>query len=419
MGSTDAAQRKRYLIISITANMAILGFFKYFGFFSESLQHLLGTFGYNPGWTTLNIVLPVGISFYTFQSMSYTIDIYNNKLKPSDKFSDFALFVAFFPQLVAGPIERARHLLPQIYRPRTIKLDQFYEGSYLIFWGMFQKVFVADNLAKISDTIFALGGPYDRVEVLIGAYAFSFQIFCDFAGYSNIARGLCKVMGFDIMVNFNLPYFAQNPSDFWRRWHISLSTWLRDYLYIPLGGNRGGQLKTLRNLMLTMLLGGLWHGAAWTFVLWGGYHGLLLIVYRVAEYLRERWSWTAWSSSRLWTVCKIVFFYHLVCYGWILFRAQSFEQITAMTGGLVFSPGNFGSASEAARYVAILAGMINKMVLYITPLLFIQLLQYRRNDPLVVFRWPWVVRGLFYYVYVVLIILYGETNAQDFIYFQF
>ena len=190
--------------------------------------------------------------------------------------------MAFFPQLVPGPIERAKRLLPQILSPRKLTLDKFYEGCYLIFWGLFQKVFVADNLAKIVEVIFDAKATYDGTQVLLALYTFAFQIFCDFAGYSNIARGLGKCMGFDIMVNFNLPYFATNPREFWQRWHISLSSWLRDYLYIPLGGNKKGNIITYRNLAITMLLGGLWHGAAWNFVVWGAYHAILLIIHRLS-----------------------------------------------------------------------------------------------------------------------------------------
>ena len=235
-------KRKRlFLFFSVFGNLAILGFFKYFNFFATNLQELLKIFGFSIHPHFLHIILPIGISFYTFQTMSYTIDIYRGRMAPTKKFFDLALFVAFFPQLVAGPIERAKHLLPQILVPRKLSLDKFYEGCYLIFWGLFQKVFIADNLAKIVDPVFAGNSPYNGIQVILALYAFAFQILCDFSGYSNIARGLGKCMGFDIMVNFNLPYFSTNPREFWRRWHISLSTWLRDYLYISLGGNRRGK----------------------------------------------------------------------------------------------------------------------------------------------------------------------------------
>ena len=236
--ANESCQRRKFLFVSVAVNLIILGFFKYFNFFVSSLNSLFIAFGLSIDIPILTIVLPVGISFYTFQTMSYTIDIYYKKIKPVDSFSDFCLFVAFFPQLVAGPIERAKNLLPQILRPRKVNLCDFYSGSYLIFWGIFLKVFIADNLAQVVDPIFIKEPPYMGKEVLVSLYAFSFQIFCDFAGYSNIAIGVARCMGFKLMNNFNLPYFSTNPSEFWQRWHISLSSWLRDYLYIPLGGNR-------------------------------------------------------------------------------------------------------------------------------------------------------------------------------------
>ena len=266
-------RKKLFLIISVTGNLTILGFFKYFNFFAHDFQLILARFGIPTHPLVLNIVLPVGISFYTFQTMSYTIDIYRGEMRPTRRFLDLALFVAFFPQLVAGPIERAKHLLPQIIKPRLITPRQFREGLWLIYWGFFLKVFVADNLAGIVDRVFAGAETISGIEVLLGLYAFAFQILGDFAGYSSIAIGLARLMGIDIMTNFLFPYFVTNPRDFWKNWHISLSTWLRDYLYIPLGGNRRGRLMTYRNILITMLLGGLWHGAAWTFVIWGGVSG--------------------------------------------------------------------------------------------------------------------------------------------------
>jgi len=283
--NSNSVKRKRFfLFLSVFGNLSILGFFKYFNFFVGDLTALINYFGFSFQTHSLNIILPVGISFYTFQTMSYTIDIYRDKLRPTRRFFDFALFVAFFPQLVAGPIERARNLLPQILSPRTFSVDRFYEGCYLIFWGLFQKIVIADNLAKMVVPVFG-DWQYESGKVLLALYAFAFQIFCDFAGYSNIARGLGRVMGFEIMVNFRLPYFATNPREFWRRWHISLSSWLRDYLYIPLGGSRKGAIFTCRNILITMLLGGLWHGAAWTFVFWGVYHSFLLVAHRGVELL--------------------------------------------------------------------------------------------------------------------------------------
>ena len=275
--SESPGERKALLAASICVNLGILGFFKYFGFFAESFASLLNSFGFQSSTPFFNIVLPVGISFYTFQTMSYTIDVYRRKLPATRNFFDFALFVSFFPQLVAGPIERATKLLPQVLQPRKFSQSNFVEGFYLIILGLFKKVVIADNMAPIVNYIFSRDvSTLSGAEVLVGVYAFAFQIYGDFAGYTDIARGVAKWLGFDLMLNFRMPYFATSPSDFWQRWHISLSSWLRDYLYIPLGGNRQGTLLTYRNLMLTMVLGGLWHGAAWTFVAWGFFHGLIL-----------------------------------------------------------------------------------------------------------------------------------------------
>jgi len=408
--SDDARRRKLFLFFSIFGNLSILGFFKYFDFFASSLQGMLGHFGLSVEPRLLHIILPVGISFYTFQTMSYTIDIYRNQMKPTKRFFDFALFVAFFPQLVAGPIERAKHLLPQILGPRKLSLDRFYEGCYLIFWGLFLKVFIADNLARIVDPIFNAPPPYSGAKVLISLYAFAFQIFCDFAGYSSIARGLGKVMGFDIMINFNLPYFATNPSEFWKRWHISLSTWLRDYLYIPLGGNKKGTFFTYRNLAITMLLGGLWHGAAWTFVIWGLYQGLLLICHRLVKPFLEKIPCPRSNAlKKVWFAARVVFFFHLVCLGWLIFRAQSVKQITAMLDSLLF---NF-------RLYELHLGAVLKIVAITLILIVVQIFQFIKNEPLFVLKQKWPIRAILYCLMFYLLLIFGVTSGKEFIYFQF
>src|SRR5436305_788227 len=231
----------------------------------------------------LEVVLPIGISFYTFQSMSYVIDVYRREIPPTRNLIEFAAFVSFFPHLVAGPIMRPTTLLPQIEQKRRFDIQQFYQGSYLIFWGLTKKVVVADNLALFVNDLFSQWQTINGGLALLAIYAFAFQIYCDFSGYTDAARGIAKCLGFELALNFNLPYLSANPKEFWARWHISLSTWLRDYLYIPLGGNRGGKVMVYRNLMLTMIIGGLWHGAAWTFVLWGFYQGALLVGHRLLE----------------------------------------------------------------------------------------------------------------------------------------
>lgn len=403
--------RKRFLAISVICNLSFLGFFKYFNFFAESFQVLLNGMGLTVNPVLLNIILPVGISFYTFQTMSYTIDIYRGQLQPTRNLRDFALFVAFFPQLVAGPIERAKRLLPQVTTPRKLGFDQFFEGVFLIYWGLFQKVFVADNLAKIVDPVYAESGVQNGALVLIATYAFAFQIFCDFAGYSNIARGVSKCLGFDIMVNFKLPYFAKNPSDFWRRWHISLSSWLRDYLYIPLGGNRNGTWRTYKNLMLTMLLGGLWHGAGWTFVVWGAYQGLLLVGHRLMVSL------IAWMpvqverfQNKLSELFKILIFFQLVCIGWVFFRAQSLEQALDLLESIVT---NFTiSSGLGLRYT------FQTFLFFTSILIVIQLMQYWKKDLMVLFKLPAPALGLIFGVMFSLMVQYA-IPGHSFIYFQF
>ena len=273
-------RRRGWLLLSLINNLGILAVFKYFNFFAASLSGLLQYFGLHAGFTTLSIVLPVGLSFYTFQAISRTVDSYRGIFDPSRRLIDYAAYHAFFPQLVAGPIERARHLMPQFETVRPIDREMITTGALLFTWGLYKKVAIADNLAPLVNAVFNEPAGHTTGAYLAAVLGFTFQIYCDFSGYSDMARGLARCLGFDLMANFNLPYFARTPSEFWRRWHISLSSWLRDYLYIPLGGNRGSALRVNYNLMLTMLLGGLWHGASWTFVVWGGIHGAILVVYR-------------------------------------------------------------------------------------------------------------------------------------------
>jgi len=399
----DPRKRKAFVVFSVVVNLVILGFFKYFNFFITSLTNFFSHFGINLPLPALNIILPIGISFYTFQSMSYVIDVYRQEIKPTRRWADYALFVSFFPHLVAGPIMRAKQLLVQVIEPRIVTLSKFYEGCFLIFWGLFEKIFVADNLAKIVNPIFAGGPTYNGVEVLVALYAFAFQIFCDFDGYSNMARGLGKCLGFEIMINFHLPYFATNPREFWQRWHISLSTWLKDYLYVPLGGNRGSTLLTFRNLSVTMLLGGLWHGASWTFVLWGAYHGLLLIGHRLISSLRAPSNF-AWPK-----IIKVVFFFHLVILGWLLFRAQSLSQVEQMMHALMF---NFYINKESGF-------LFWKFLAIISFLLAVQIGQYKTNDLMFLYRRHWVTKTIAYAVMMYLIIGWGAMKAEEFIYFQF
>ena len=409
-GSQSAFRRRLLLTFSVTANLSILGFFKYANFFVDSAEQLLSGLSLPVSDWRLDVILPVGISFYTFQTMSYTIDVYRGKLRPLDNLIDFSLYVAFFPQLVAGPIERGASLAPQMTGKPPVSLDDLYAGSWLVVKGVFKKAVIADNLAPVVQSVFSASSP-SGPEVLIGVYAFAFQIYGDFAGYSDIARGTARMMGYRLMLNFRLPYFATNPSEFWQRWHISLSSWLRDYLYIPLGGNRGGTLRTCRNLMITMVLGGLWHGAAWTFVVWGAYHGAILVAYRLVTANRQPASAAARPSgfSALQWGIQVAVMFHLVCIGWLLFRAESLAQAGRMLAALVGPWQWTGELAQPAWQIVLLCG----------PLLMVQLLEERTKNLNLIPCLSLLPRTLAYAATLGAILTLGNFGGQEFIYFQF
>lgn len=318
---TDPRQRRALLLLSLALNFSFLGFFKYSNFFVDSFSHLAALLGLkNIPISLWQIVLPPAISFYTFQEVAYIVDVYHRKLKSADSLVDYALFVSLFPHLIAGPIQRPSHLLPQVQQPRVWDPAKAFDGMILILEGLFRKVVIADNCALIANAAFSgnFGGP-NFITVVLGTVAFAWQIYGDFSGYSSMARGSAQLLGFHFMVNFRQPYLAQSLQDFWRRWHMSLSSWLRDYLYIPLGGNRKGRRRTYVNLMLTMLLGGLWHGANWTFVVWGGIHGAALAVERVVTGDSEIRDSTALVARSL----RRIPVFAIVCIAWIFFREPS------------------------------------------------------------------------------------------------
>lgn len=341
----EARRRKAYLIGSIAYNLSVLCFFKYFNFFAHSAVALANSIGITLDEVTLTVLLPIGISFFTFQSMSFSIDVYRGQLKPTDSITKFAAYISFFPQLVAGPIEHASHLLPQFDRLRAIGWTHIQNALPLFVWGLYKKVVVADNIGKLADASFGNAAHATTPQMLCGALAFAFQIYGDFSGYSDMARALAQMLGFELIVNFNLPYFSRTPSEFWRRWHISLSTWLRDYLYISLGGNRMGEVMTYRNLMLTMVLGGFWHGASWTFILWGAFHGFILVIYRLFDIDRKlarqdtRTASGLLSQSMAWMVMCI-----LTLIGWIIFRSQNWATLSAAFRALLQMSGSFRDA---------------------------------------------------------------------------
>ena len=403
----EPRKRKVFVLLSMALNLGMLGYFKYYNFFAESLQAALARGGIHVALSHLNVVLPIGISFYTFQSMSYVIDVYRRDIPPTRNFVQFAAFVSFFPHLVAGPIMRPTTLLPQVARPRRFDITQFYQGVYLIAWGLVKKVVIADNLSAIVNDLFGKWQTLDGGLAMVAIYAFAFQIYCDFSGYTDAARGIAKCLGFELALNFNLPYFATSPQDFWARWHISLSTWLRDYLYIPLGGSRGSTIKLYRNLMLTMIIGGLWHGAAWTFILWGTYQGIILVGHRLARPWLDRVDPTEPIDRACWKAVRIVATFHMVCFGWLLFRAQSVEQVAGMVRAIIERP-----AIPASSYLL-------PVLVAIVPLLLYQAFQYASKDLDVMARTPWYVRSVFYTACFYAFVLAGEFGGGQFIYFQF
>ena len=415
-------RRKAALLTSVVCQLGLLGVFKYFNFFAETFVTGFHGLGIEIDPVLINVILPVGISFYTFQSLSYAIDIYRGQFEPTDRFFDFALFVSYFPQMVSGPIERARHLLPEFQKPRVITLEQSGRGLYLIMVGMFKKVAVADGVAPSVNQVFGSTGLVTSADVIAGTVLFAVQIYCDFSGYTDIARGVSKLFGIDLMLNFNLPYFAKNARDFWRRWHISLSTWLSDYLYKTLGGNRGTLAFICRNLMITMLLGGLWHGAAWNYVLWGFYHGMLLSVHRVWTYLRERSVVGGMAPAPLGAAAvqrrphllagpaKIAVFFLFTLYGWLLFRATSLHQVVDFTR-LIFT--DFGSLDYGAAIprLSALAGI---------PLLAaMELVEYNLDDRYWYRKLPLPLLGLLAATLVFLTLMGTSNEPAQFIYFQF
>ena len=415
--SSDQNRRKFFLYLSLTSNLTILGFFKYYNFFAETLQILFNRFGIILHPHLLHVILPVGISFYTFQAMSYAIDIYRNQLKPTKKLGDFLVIVSFFPHLVAGPIQRAVNLLAQVTSPRLITHEKIMQGTWLFFYGLFQKAFVADNLARMVDPVF-IHTPSNGAIVLISIYAYAFQIYGDFAGYSNMARGLAKLMGFELMINFRNPYFSTNPQEFWHRWHISLSTWLRDYLYISLGGNRRNEVRTYINLFLTMFLGGLWHGAAWHYVFWGGYHGLLLIIQRWADkniFSRVKpqafWNGQFYDKHlRHWLKpVQIIIFFHLICLGWIFFRSQSMDQSSELIHAVL----------TAFHWTTAVKHHLIRFVFYALPVIFFEIMEYRKDDPCFVLRWNPIAQGCTYFFIYYCLMIYGIQGGEQFVYFQF
>lgn len=394
---------------NITINLLILGFFKYFNFFGESFAQLLSLFGLKADWATLNIILPVGISFYTFQALSYTIDIYRKKLQPTHDPVAFFAFISFFPQLVAGPIERATNLLPQFERNRHFEYEQGADGMRQMLWGFFKKVVVADNCALVVNEVWAGFEGMQSTTLLLAAVLFTVQIYCDFSGYSDIAIGCAKLFGIKLMRNFNNPYFSRDIAEFWRRWHISLTTWFRDYLYIPLGGSRVGKWKVVRNTFIIFLVSGLWHGANWTFLAWGAYHALLFLPLILLGKNRKHTGIVAEGRllPSLKELVQMGLTFLLAVLGWIIFRAESIGDAWQYIC-CIFTNGNTGWGSSS-----------NPIILVLTCVMFlVEWLTRGREHGLEISHLnPWL-RRLCYAAILFATLLYCGQE-QQFIYFQF
>ena len=402
----DSDEKQKLLLwCSVLFNLSVLGAFKYYNFFVDSWVKLFSSVGYEiKSIWTISIILPVGISFYTFQTMSYTIDIYRKKLEPTKDFIAFASFVSFFPQLVAGPIERATNLLPQILKKRDFQYEQGIQGLRLILWGMFKKVVIADSLAPMVDAIFSNYQDFGGGILWLGAIYFAFQIYCDFSGYSDIAIGTSKLFGFELMSNFRFPYFSRNIGEFWRRWHISLSSWFRDYLYIPLGGSQDGKLKSIRNIFVIFIVSGFWHGANWTFILWGLFHSILYLPSYIFKTNRKYTSSIIGEKTILPTpteILQVSTTFLLVTVGWVFFRSETFW--------------------DSFDYLSIMIFKLDIPYSYLSKLPFVSLLvliewfyRFDERSLLIKSKFPIIIELIYFFS---IVRYFG--NGGEFIYFKF
>jgi alginate O-acetyltransferase complex protein AlgI len=400
--------RRILLVVSLIVNIGLLGFFKYFDFFSESFIELLNLFGIQGSIHTLNIILPVGISFYTFQTLSYTIDIYRKQIEPTKDPIAFFAFVSFFPQLVAGPIERAKNFLPQFERERMFHMEQAKDGLRQILWGLFKKVVLADNLGQHVDAIYGNYTEFHGIELAMGTLFFAFQIYCDFSGYSDIAIGTARLFGFDLSRNFAYPYFSRDIAEFWRRWHISLSSWFRDYLYIPLGGSRTNTWRRIRNILVTFTVSGFWHGANWNFIAWGFLNGLYYIPLMLANKQRQYTDTVAekrWLTSARECLHMLVTFV-IVLFAWVFFRSPSLEH-----------------ALDYIKYTLTQDWLVipdfKRPVMYVGVIVMIEWFQRLKQHGLQIDHLPQWLRWAIYYGVIATIFWYGHTGHVPFIYFQF
>ena len=420
--SSSKQVKKFWFLLSVLINLGFLGVFKYFNFFAESFSSALSLLGIEANFWTLKVILPVGISFYTFHGLSYVIDIYNGKIKAEKNFVEYAVFVSFFPLLVAGPIERATHLLPQIQRQRTFSFSKAVDGLQQILWGLFKKIVIADSCAGFANLIFNNSDTYSGAVLLLGALFFTFQIYCDFSGYSDIALGTARLFGIELLRNFSFPYFSRDIAEFWRRWHISLSTWFRDYLYIPLGGSKGGTLLKVRNTFIIFIVSGFWHGANWTFIMWGFLNALYIMPSILFNTNRNNLDTVA--QGKLLPTGKELFqmfvTFNATVLAWIFFRAENighaWRYVTSLVRGLF-------SLSDNMKMIQFLKTEIG----FVIPLLiviFMIIEWFGREHQYAIQNWsnyfPKPIRWGLYYVLLLLIFYYGGSGTeQEFIYFQF
>lgn len=408
-------KRKTLLIVSVAINLGFLGFFKYYNFFVDNFIEAFSFFGHSIQVSSLNVILPVGISFYTFQTLSYSIDVYRNKIEPTKDLISFAAFVSFFPQLVAGPIERASHLLPQFYKNRKFNYLLAVDGLRQILWGLFKKIVIADNCAEYANLIFNNSNDYSGSTLVLGALFFTFQIYCDFSGYSDIAIGVSRLFGFDLKRNFAFPYFSRDVGEFWRRWHISLSTWFRDYLYIPLGGSRGSKFQQIRNTFIIFIVSGFWHGANWTFIIWGALNALYFLPLLLSNKNRSHMEIVAAKSifPNVKELFLILGTFSLTVLTWIFFRAENvthaINYLSSIFSSSLFSFPLFSGMTKAFETLIFIA-------------VFILIEWIGRKDQYAIERIflnnKRLIRHLFYYSIVIAIIFFGGSE-QEFIYFQF
>jgi len=412
--NTNLDKKKTFLLISITVSLLILGIFKYYNFFITNLNSMFNYVGVGSIFSTFNIILPVGISFYTFQAMSYTIDVYRNKIEPENSLLTFATYIAFFPQLVAGPIIRATCFIPQLKSRQNFNSNNVINGFYMVVWGFFLKIVVADSLALVVDVRFENIEIQNALSMLIGVIFYAFQIYGDFAGYSLIAIGIAHILGFNFPDNFDRPYFSKNISEFWQRWHISFSSWLRDYVYISLGGNRAGKISMYRNILITMLICGLWHGAGWNFIIWGGINGIFIIIHRLFNSILSKIKFQTPSSAIIYNLVvptKMLFTFSFICIGWIFFRSNNlYDSLNILNKIAQINDYNFSSVTQK---IYILKGMM--LICFLVFVEGMSLLFNTKkflNDHL-------NIKILWIAFIIVLISLCGTFENNAFIYFQF